>query len=218
MNNILSESDRDELNRQVAETEKRVDAQIVLAVVRRSDSYPEIPWKAFALGTSVAGLITFVLNTIIPFWNSPALVLFSIAALLAVGLFFALIAITIPLVARLFISKQRAKEEVRQYAESVFLSRELYTTQNRKSVLLLVSLFERCVFVLPDKGLANRFGKTELHTVIDPMVVLLKQNKLRNAFEEGLSQLTAILVKNGPQAMVDRRNELSNEIIEEEGI
>lgn len=46
----------DNLDPRVAEVEKRTGVQIVVAVIEKSDSYPELPWKAFALGAAVAGL------------------------------------------------------------------------------------------------------------------------------------------------------------------
>ena len=50
MKQILSDSDRTLLDKHIAETEKQTGAQIVLASIMRSDSYAEIPWKAFAFG------------------------------------------------------------------------------------------------------------------------------------------------------------------------
>jgi len=50
------------LNRRIADVEKNADVQVVLAVVDRCDVYAELPWKAFALGASVAGLLVALLN------------------------------------------------------------------------------------------------------------------------------------------------------------
>jgi len=65
MKKILSDHERDQLNQLVADMENRMDAQIVLAVVKRCDSYAELPWKAFALGASIAGLVFFILNLLL---------------------------------------------------------------------------------------------------------------------------------------------------------
>jgi uncharacterized membrane protein len=48
------------LDQRIAEVEKLTGVQIVIAVIERSDAYPELPWKAFALGAAVAGLAVFV--------------------------------------------------------------------------------------------------------------------------------------------------------------
>ena len=143
MKHILPDQVRIALDRRVAEAEKRTGAQIVLAVVRRSDVYAELPWKAFALGAAVAGTGAVMFNLQRPAWNSGAAVLFSVVATLAVGAACALLCVLVPGFARLFLDAHRAEVEVKQYAESLFLSRELFATRDRIGVLLLVSMFER---------------------------------------------------------------------------
>lgn len=219
MKKILSQSDKDHLNQLVADAEKRVDAQIVLAVVKRSDSYAEIPWKAFAIGTSVAGFILFLLHVAIPYWYSPTRVLVALAATLATGISLALLTVFVPRLARLFLSSHRAETEVKQYAESLFLSHELFATRKRTGVLLFVSLFERKVFILPDKGLSSRLGQSESGMIMEPMIASLRHGKLRKAFEDGLNRMTEVLGPGGKQQPAEsRENELPNEIIEEDGI
>lgn len=219
MKKILSQSDKDHLNRLVAEAEKGTNAQIVLAVVKRSDSYAELPWKAFAIGASVAGLLLFVLHAAVPLWYSPTRVLIALAATLATGISLALLTVFVPRFARLFLSSPRAETEVKQYAESIFISHEVFATRKRTGVLLFVSLFERKVFILPDKGLCSMLGHNEIRKILKPMLVSLHQYELRKAFEEGLNELTGIL-QNSSRQVPDgiSENELPNEIIEEEGV
>ena len=52
MKRTLTDLERNGLDQRVAEAEKRTGAQVVLAVVKRSDTYAELPWKAFALGAA----------------------------------------------------------------------------------------------------------------------------------------------------------------------
>ncbi|MCI0474542.1 MAG: hypothetical protein L0Y76_13270, partial [Ignavibacteria bacterium] len=152
MKQILSETDLILLDKRISETEAQTNAQIVLATVKRSDSYAEIPWKAFAFGTSVTGLTVFLLDLFIVRWITDTMILFSIAAILASGTIFVLLTLFLPGFARLFLSVSRKETETLQYAESLFLSRELFTAQDRRGILLLVSQFERQVVILPDKG------------------------------------------------------------------
>lgn len=219
MKKNLSQSDKDHLNQLVAEAEKRTNAQIVLAVVKRSDSYAEIPWKAFAIGTSVAGLLLFLLNATIPSWYTPARVLIVLAATLATGISLALLTVFVPLLARLFLSSHRAETEVKQHAESIFISHGVFVTRKRIGVLIFVSLFERKVFILPDKGLCNLLGDEETSKIMKPMLASLRQHELRKAFEAGLNELSGIL-QNSIRQVPDGsgENELPNEIIEEEGV
>jgi putative membrane protein len=219
MKKILSDHDRDWLNLRIVETEKCTNTQIVLAVIKRSDSYAEIPWKAFALGASVAGLLFFILNLLLYYWISQAMVLIAVAATLFVGAAFALLAVFVPGFAKLFLSTHRAEVEVRQYAESLFLERELFATSNRVGMLLLISLFERQVILLPDKGVRNLLTMDALLKVITPMTLLLKRNEISKALEDGLKQLSLILEAKTDGVLANaNENDLPNEIIEEKGV
>jgi len=219
MGRILSNPDRVRLNRLISEAEKRTKTQIVLAVIRRCDSYPELPWKAFAMAASIAGLAVFARDFPGYAWSSRMTALIAATSILAGGAVFALLAVFMPAFARLFLSRHRARTEVRQYAESLFLSRELFATRGRTGVLLLVSLFERRVVLLPDKGLRKRLTDDAMRDVIAAMAPHLRRNKIDRALEEGLERLTRHL-RASARARPSRRakNELSNEIIEEKGV
>lgn len=54
------------MDKRIAAAEKRTGAQIVVAVIERSDSYSELPWKAFALGVFVAGFLVFIFDLLWP--------------------------------------------------------------------------------------------------------------------------------------------------------
>ena len=53
---VVTGADAAAIERRVAEFEARTGVEIVAAVERRSDLYPEVPWRAFALGASLASL------------------------------------------------------------------------------------------------------------------------------------------------------------------
>lgn len=215
MKSILSDSDRNRLDQRVAEAEKRTGAQIVLAIVRRSDAYTELPWKAFALGASIAGLAVCIADAFSDGWTYYETLLPTVAAVLGAGVAFAFLTVLVPRFARIFLTGRRAETEVRQYAESLFLRRELSATHGRNGVLLLVSLFERRVVLLPDKGLAPRLAHDTMHGIIVRMIPLLAKNDVRPAFETGLEGLSKALESNKPAG--SGKNELADQIIEEKG-
>ncbi len=215
MKQILSETDRSQLDKKIAEAEAKTSAQIVLATVKRSDSYAEIPWKAFAFGISVAGLTVFLFNMLRLQWVTNTMILVSVAAILAAGVIMVFLTLLFPGFARLFLSGHRKETETLQYAESLFLSHELFATEGRRGVLLLVSYFEKKVVILPDKGVRNRLRADIMNNIISKMTQDLRRNNVRDAMETGLEELTAALCYSA-QAVSDK-NELSNEIIEEDG-
>ena len=215
MKQNLSDQDRDRLETLIADMEKRTNTQIVLALIQRSDIYAELPWKAFALGASTTGLMIYILNLLLHDWHETITVLIAVAGVLAGGAVLALLSVLIPGFAKQFLSAIRAEVEVQQYAESLFLSRELFATSKRTGILVLVSLFERKVVVIPDKGLSDHLAKEAMQRIIPAMTTFLKQKEIRQAFEAGLEQLSRIL---GTDVAGPGKNELSDEIIEEKGV
>jgi len=216
MKQILSDNDRSLLDKHIAKTEKQTGAQIVLASVMRSDSYVEIPWKAFAIGVSISSLLTIFIDLFVLGWPTETMILFSVAVILAAGLIFVLLSVLFPGFARLFLSSQRKETETKQYAESLFLSHELFSTEERRGILLLVSQFERQVHIIPDKGVRDLLSEEVLNDVISKMTFQLRRNELRQAMETGLEGIQAVL----SSSAADRsgKNELTDEIIEEEGV
>jgi putative membrane protein len=216
MKQILSDTDRTLLDKRIAEAEIATKAQIVLATVKRSDSYAEIPWKAFAFGSSIAGLVVFLLDLLLPGWITDKVLLFTVAAILATGALFVLLTVLFSGFARLFLSESREETETIQYAESLFLARELYATEGRRGILVLVSQFERRVVILPDKGVSDRISNEVIKNIISKMTRYLRQNEVRKALETGLEELVTELYPSA--ASRPDKNELLNEIIEEEGV
>lgn len=212
----LSETDRNFLNQRIEEAERLTKTQFVLATVKRSDGYAEIPWKAFAFGASITGLLVFVFLVIRPVWISSLAILLSVVAILGVGGLLALLTVLIERFARLFLSAVRSEAETRQYGESLFLNRGFFSTESRTGVLLLVSLFERQVFILPDTGLKDRVSEEVMQNIIALMSIHLKRRELRLALETGLEKLVEATLP--PKSEWSEKGEFSNEIIEEEGV
>lgn len=214
MRTMLSEQERSKLDRLVAETEERTGAQIVLAAVDRSDAYPELPWKAFALGTGLAGAAVTLIDLLSPQWTGGQTVLIALIAALAAGAASALLCVLVPAFARLFLDGIRAKTEVRQYAESLFLSRQVFATSRRTGVLLLVSRFERRAVVLPDSGIAERLSRDARKKLSRQVARTLRGSGAGAALADGLLGLEKAL-GSGSDGPV--KNELPNNVIEREG-
>ena len=215
MKHILTEQVRTQLDQRVATVEKQTGAQIVLAVIERSDVYAELPWKAFALGAAVAGLGAVLFNLLLPMWNSSFAVIFSVVAILATGAACALLCIAFPRFGRFFLDAHRAEVEVRQYAQSLFLSREVFATRGRTGLLLLVSMFERQVVLLPDTGIARRLSRDALHDIVARMTSTLAAGQVGSALENGLLGLEESLAATTVGGPLE--NELPNGIVEEKG-
>ncbi|MBN2864359.1 MAG: TPM domain-containing protein [Bacteroidales bacterium] len=214
MKEILNDTDRTVLDRRIDEAEKRTRAQIVLAIIEKCDSYAEIPWKAFATGISLSGFIVFLVYIFRITWITDTMIIFSIALILLTGALFVLFTVLFPGFARLYLSENRKETEIHQYAESLFLSKELFATKGRRGILLLVSRFERQVVILPDKGVRDRLSTDTMKGIISKMTVYLRKNEIKKAMETGLDEVIKAICP--PLSGMPDTNELSNEIIREE--
>ena len=215
MKHTLNDEERSQLDQRIADAEKRTGAQIVLAVIERSDVYAELPWKAFALGASVAGLMVLVMNLLWPLATVSLAVLLTIVMILAAGAGSALLSVFVSDFARIFLHTHHAEVETRQYADSLFLSRQLFATSKRRAVLLLISLFERQVVILPDTGLTQNLNQVATEKIINHMRPYLSAGQTARALEAGLKKLEEIISDDEQSGA--SVNELPNGIIEEQG-
>jgi putative membrane protein len=216
MKHDLNEPDKAALEKHIREAEVQTGAQIVLAVIKRSDSYAELPWKAFAFGVSVASLAVLSVYMFSSFWITDMTILLSLFGILVSGIFIASLTLVFPGIARLFLAKHRRETESLQYTDSVFLSHELFSSADRRGVLLLISRFERQVVILPDKGVKSHLSDGVIKDIISEMRKHLRDNDLRRALETGLEKLIEAIDK--PLGPYTGENELPDQIIEEEGL
>jgi len=214
---ILSRAEGATIEARVAQVEARTGAQVIAAVVGKSNTYPQLPWKAFALGAAGAGFGVVLADWLRPDWTIGYAALLHAVAILGAGAAFALLVVFVPAFARLFLRPPRRDLEVRRHAESLFLKRELFRTRERNGVLLLVSLFERKVEILPDVGFRGRVSAAEWHQAIARMTPLLRGGRPADAMTEGLAAVEALLVAKGFSAQPGERNELPDRPIVERG-
>ncbi len=211
----MNDRERAALDARVAESEARTGAEIVLAVADRCDAYPDIPWKAFALGAAVAGLSASALELLSPGWTPGAAVLPAVGATLAAGAAFSLLTVLVPPLARLFLDGHRAEAEAQHYARSLFLSRGIASTRGRNGILLFIGVFERRIVALPDTGLSGRLGREALERIASRMAAVMARDGVARAFEEGLNVLEELLAPTKP-AGPSGGNELPDRVVEEE--
>src|SRR5688572_23808900 len=182
---LLSTKEQQEINGLALQFEALTGAQAVAAIVGKADDYPDIPWKAFALGAAMAAMIVVGDEFIRRDWASIHSPLRDVSAILVTGVLCCVAAITMPAFGRLFLNRERARAEVRQYAQSLFLQREVFATAERIGILMLVARFERRIVILPDSGIARHISVRELDDIIARMAPHLAASQPVQAFRTG---------------------------------
>ena len=214
---FLSPPQADTITERIADIEASTGVQVVVAIVGRAARYPEARWKAFALGASVGALVVGALAFVRADWNTAGSVLEAIVVVMAAGLSNAVVATWVDGYAQIFVRRNRAAVEVRQYAEGLFLARGLFETPARTAVLMVVCLLERVVVVHADRGYSDRITAAEWEGVVAPMRVALRGGDRAGAVEAGLGALQALLVRSGFVGAGPTMNALPDRPLEERG-
>ena len=214
---LLSKAETDAITARAVELEARIGVQVIAAIAAKADAHVELPWKAFALGTVLAGLAMVVADAARPQWLTANATLINTVSILSAGGASALLAVFVPVYARLFLRPARRDAEVRRYAEALFLRHELFKTRERNGVLILVSCFERKVEILADAGLHRSVSEAEWRPVIARMTPLLRERRNAQALLEGLEATEELLAAKGLKARKGAENELPDRPIDESG-
>lgn len=173
--------------------EAELGVEVVTLVVGKADTYPETVWKAFALGAALAALAVAAGDLLRPDWVTGTVALWASVAILGVGAIAATACVYVPAFTRLFLRETRASLEVSQYAKVQFLERGLTATAARTGVLVVVSLLERRVEILADRGLDALVSAAEWDAVIARMTQLLAARDVGAALLAGLDGIAALL-------------------------
>lgn len=205
------------VKQRVAGLERSTGVEVVAAIIARSDSYPEIPWKAFALGVSLALLTATGAALVAPGWEAAGAIIETAVTALAAGAVAALATVWIEPLGRLFLPAARRQAEALQYAQSMFLDAGLQRTPRRDGILLLVSLFEHEVVVLADRGVRDRVAPAALDAVVGAVTAALKRGNVRDALLAGLARLEEALSASGFRAQPGEPDEVAPALIQQRG-
>jgi putative membrane protein len=111
-----------------------------------------------------------------------------------------------------FIRNDRKETTVMQRAIRAFYEKELYKTRKNTGVLFFVSLFERKVWVLADKGIYEKIDQETLNRFADTVSAGIKEGRACNALCNAISEAGSLLEKFFP-VTPDDTNELSDKVM-----
>jgi putative membrane protein len=214
---FLNRTEIDALDLQIARVHAATGVRVVAAEIGKADTYEDLPWKAFALGLTFAALLVVEVGVQIPQWQTPLSTMLSAVIMLAAGALAALLAIFIPSFGRLFLHGAQCEREIGQYAQALFLRRELFKTPHRNAVLILVSRFERRVHILADTGLRRSIEDAEWQAVIERMKPALRDARTLDALQTGLAVVEEVLLRAGYRGIAGAHGEPTDPLIEEKG-
>jgi putative membrane protein len=214
---LLTIAEADTVNAEVGRAERSTGVEIVVVVALRASQYPQIPWKAFALGAALAALALVALSVLAPRWPGAASTLTAAVTILAAGAAAALATVVVPAFARLFLRPPRAAFEARRSAEIMFHRHRVYLTRARTGVLLQACVFERRLDIVADDGFAGRVTSDEWREALAHVPPPRTPADAAAALVAGVRAIAALLAQKGFVAADTEPNELPDRPREESG-
>jgi putative membrane protein len=118
-------------------------------------------------------------------------------------------------VIHLFTSRERMQHKVRLRAEQGFARHAVSQTRDRTGVLILLSILERQVYVLPDRPLAQQVPVERWSQIVQAAVERLKAQDIVGGLCEGIEQCGRLLADVCPSRPGDNPDELPNQPVQE---
>jgi putative membrane protein len=205
---FFTAEEKERLKATTHEVESRTIGEIAIMVVDHSDHYIE----AEVLGSVLLGSLLSLILTVLFFHSS----LWSYIPLSFLFLFPCwFLFIKVATLKRLFIGNRRKEEAVRLRAERAFFERGLYRTKKNTGVLFFLSLLEKKVWVLADKGIYEKMDQETLNRFANEVSRGIKEGRACDALSQAIQEVGGVLSKHFP-ITPDDTNELPDDVMTEE--
>ncbi|WP_243544678.1 TPM domain-containing protein [Pseudodesulfovibrio tunisiensis] len=190
----------------VQEVETRTAGEIVPVIAGNSYDYP----RASALGALLMGTLCGVLGTLL--FDHEDMWFFLGLFLGAYALSYYLLSL-LPMLKRPLIARREMDEEVEEAAITTFFRHGLFRTRDETGILIYVSVFERKVWVLADRGINEKVDPAEWKEVADMVTRGIREDRPGEALCEAVARCGEIITEHFP-VRPDDVDELPNLIVE----
>lgn len=205
---FFTEEERERIKITTIVVEARTIGEVATIVIDRSGDYPEAEVTG---GIFVGSLISLVLTTV--FFHDSVWAFLPFAFLLFVPS--RLLFRRIPALKMGLIGKQIKDRVVWARAIRMFYDRGLYKTKKHTGVLFLLSLLERKVVVLADKGIHGKIPQGTLNRFADMVSKGVREGRACDALCDAITGIGDLLWEHYPITDADT-DELPNGVMYEE--
>jgi putative membrane protein len=203
---FLTQAEQDALVECVKKAESTTSGEIVPVIATMSYEYP----RAGLIGSLILGSLAAMALTLAlgreDMWVFLAL-------FLALFLCFSRLFDAVPALKRPFLSKREMREEVAEAAFTAFHAHGLHDTRDKTGIILYVSVYERSVQVLADKGINDLVNPQAWEEVVAMVTEGIRAGKPGEALCAGVTRCGEMLSERFP-IKPDDTDELPNLIIE----
>ena len=205
---FFTAEEKERLKAITQEVESRTIGEIVVVVVDRSDHYID----AEVLGGALLGSLLSLILTLLFFHSS----IWSYVPLSFLFFFpCRFLFQKVDGLKKLFIGIRRKEEAVRLRAERAFFERGLYKTKRNTGVLFFLSLLERKVWILADKGIYEKMEQETLNRFANEVSRGIREGRACDALSKAIQEIGVVLSRHFPITS-DDTDELPDEVMTEE--
>jgi putative membrane protein len=211
----LTADERERIRLAVHAAEQHTNAEIVPMIVSRSGLYRDAQHRAGITLALVALVILLSMEILwLPWgWHASNAAWLVLATILAYG-GGTWLGTLFPII-RLFTPTDRMRHKVRLRAERAFAQHAVSQTRERTGILIMVSLLEHRIYVLPDQPLFRRVSMERWSLVVEAAVSRLKADDIVGGLCQSIQMCGVLLAELCPGRRGDNPDELSNELVQE---
>jgi putative membrane protein len=205
---FLSDAEKARIVESVNRAEKQTIGEIVPMIVSSSGHYPlSGVLGGLALSVPLALLAAYFVAPLARFPMRDMWVFLGIEILLFTLCY--LLAAHVPWIKRHFIPAAEMADQVRTAAIAGFYLNGLYRTKHETGVLVYISIFERRVWVLGDRGINEKVGEDAWAGIVDMITAGIRDRRPAEAICGAVDRAGEILRKHFP-ITPDDTDELPN--------
>ena len=203
--NLMTDSDKQRIVEAIRRAEARTSGELITVIAREADDYYYIPtlWAALtALALPALVTVLALQHTLLDSYGAQV-TLFLLATLL----------FRIPALKYRVVPKAVKRQRAARLAREQFLMQNLHHTAGRTGIMLFVSVAERYVEVIADKGINDAVEAGAWEDVVARFVARVKAGRITEGFVDAVEACGEHLARHFPVQAGDR-NELPDHLIE----
>jgi putative membrane protein len=200
--------------------ESRTIGEIAVMVVDHSSLYLEAEVMG---GVFLSGLISLILTEVLFHLSNPIAEFFFHSTVwlfipLMILIFYPcrLLFRAVPSLKFTFVGKNRRERAVKERALKAFYEKGLYKTRENTGMLIFLSLLERKVWVLADKGIHGKIHQNSLNRLASIVSKGIREGRSCEALCEAIKETGDLLAKLYPQSGV-HKDQLPDDVMYDSG-
>ncbi|WP_243371504.1 TPM domain-containing protein [Geotalea sp. SG265] len=205
-NDFFSAAEMKAIRKAVAVAETGTSGQIAPMIVDESDSYREALLLGVLFLSGLLALIVAIAIHHVTIWTYiPLVVVLALPCYLLLRRF--------PRIKLAFIGRKRINEAVQERAVRAFYEKGLYRTRHETGVLIFISLLERKVWILGDRGINEKITPDSWQTLAGELAKGIRQGKTCESLCTTIRACGEELTRYFPQAPGTGINELPDDLL-----